>query len=406
MSSVINTNLASMFAQNALSGAQKNLSTSVQRLSSGLRINSAADDAAGLSVAQNMQSQINAINMAVRNVGDATNLLTTADNSLSTIQDMMLRMKSLIVEGKNDSLSNAQKANVYTELSEIRNEINNVATRTTFNGNNLLANTGTLSSTGLVLSAAAGTNSAISNVTLTGTKPQQYNITRTDDRLTFTGADGTAQTVTLLAGTAGSVRTYDFNTLGVKFTVASSGDTTAAAIATAIFGYAGGAANAFTVTAADSPVLAFQTGAATADSYTFAALNVLTSGGNNGSTDFSNINASLTSLNTALTANNNVGINADVNTHFIALSSRIDTAINTINTQRATLGSQMNRLGYTNTNLLAQSTNMQNSRSAVIDTDFAKETASLTKGQIMQQAATAMLAQANQMPNVILSLLK
>ena len=165
MPSVINTNLASMFAQNALSGAQKNLSTSVQRLSSGLRINSAADDAAGLSVAQNMQSQINAINMAVRNVGDATNLLTTADNSLSTIQDMMLRMKSLIVEGKNDSLSNAQKANVYTELSEIRNEINNVATRTTFNGNNLLANTGTLSSTGLVVGAAAGTNSAISNVT-------------------------------------------------------------------------------------------------------------------------------------------------------------------------------------------------------------------------------------------------
>jgi len=409
MPSVINTNLASMFAQNALSGAQKNLSTSVQRLSSGLRINSAADDAAGLSVAQNMQSQINAINMAVRNVGDATNLLTTADNSLSTIQDMMLRMKSLIVEGKNDSLSNAQKANVYTELSEIRNEMNNVATRTTFNGNNLLANTGTLSAGTLVVGAAAGTNSAISNVTFTGTKPQQYTITRPGDgaNITITGADGTAQTLAMVTATAGTVRTYDFNTLGIKFSVASSGATHAtdgvggASMAGGIL-----ALGNFTVAAADSPVLAFQTGAATADSYTFAALNVLTSGGNNGSTDFSNINASLTSLNTALTANNNVGINADVNTHFIALSSRIDTAINTINTQRATLGSQMNRLGYTNANLLAQSTNMQNSRSAVIDTDFATETASLTKGQIMQQAATAMLAQANQMPNVILSLLK
>ncbi len=100
MPSVINTNLASQFAQNSLSGAQSRLATSVQRLSSGLRINSAKDDAAGLSVAQNMQSQINAVNMAARNIGDATNVLTTADSSLGTIQDILLRMKTLAVEVK------------------------------------------------------------------------------------------------------------------------------------------------------------------------------------------------------------------------------------------------------------------------------------------------------------------
>ena len=397
MPSVINTNLASMFAQNALSGAQKNLSTSVQRLSSGLRINTAADDAAGLSVAQNMQSQINAINMAVRNVGDATNLLTTADSSLSTIQDMLLRMKSLVVEGKNDSLSMAQKGNVNTELGEIRNEMNNVATRTTFNGNNLLSNTGTLAITTLVVGAAAGANSSVSSVTLTGAKPQAYTITANGAAVTITGADNVAQTLTMSAGTAGAVNSYDFNALGIKFSVATTtGGTAAADIATGIAALDG------TVSATGTPTLAFQTGAASADTFSFSALNVLTTGGNNSSADFTDIETQLTAITNAVTANNNTTVNTEFNT----LSTKIDNAINKINTQRATLGSQMNRLAYTNTNLLAQSTNMQNSRSAVIDTDFAKETASLTKGQIMQQAATAMLAQANQMPNVILSLLK
>lgn len=402
MPSVINTNTASMFAQNALSGAQTNLSKSVQRLSSGLRINTASDDAAGLSVAQNMQSTINAINMAVRNVGDATNLLTTADTSLSAIQDMLLRMKTLVVEGKNDSLSMAQKGNVNTELTELRNEMNNVATRTTFNGNNLLANTGTLSIAGLVVGAAAGTGAAISSVTVSGAKVQSYTATRNGADLTLTGADGIAQTKTIATGAVGVVNEYDFNTLGIKFSVASTGTTAGADIATAILLLNGGAAGRFDVTGAGTPTMDFQTGAATADFYRFSAMNVLTTGGANSSTDFTNIEASITALTAQIAANNNT----NVNTQFDTLSGRIDTAINKINTQRATLGSQMNRLSYANTNLLAQSTNMQTSRSAVIDTDFAKETASLTKGQIMQQAATAMLAQANQMPNVILSLLK
>jgi len=399
MPSVINTNTASMFAQNALSGAQANLSKSVQRLSSGLRINTASDDAAGLSVAQNMQSTINAINMAVRNVGDATNLLTTADTSLSAIQDMLLRMKTLVVEGRNDSLSIAQKGNVNTELTELRNEINNVASRTTFNGNSLLSNTGTLAITGLTVGAATGAATAISNVTLTGAKVQAYTMTAAAAVLTLTGADGVAQSKTIATGEVGVVQTYDFDTLGIKFSLASTGTTAGNVIAAAVAALNGTQA---VVSGANTPALTFQSGAATTDNYTFTALNVLTSGGNNSSTDFTNINLSITAIADAVTASNNGNINGALDT----LSGRIDTAINKINTQRATLGSQMNRLSYANQNLLAQSTNMQTSRSAVIDTDFAKETASLTKGQIMQQAATAMLAQANQMPNVILSLLK
>jgi flagellin len=342
-----------------------------------------------------MQSQINAINMAVRNVGDAANLLTTADSSLSTIQDMLLRMKSLVVEGRNDSLSFAQKANVNTELDEIRQEINNVATRTTFNGNNLLANTGTLAIPNLVVGAGAGTGSVISNVTLTGTKPQQYTFSApTTTSLRITGADGISQTKTIAATTVGGTATYDFDTLGIKFTISSTAVTADTAVVTALAALA-----ASTSTATGASTLTFQSGAANNDQYVYSALNVRT---DTGSAEF----VALATQITAITTQINAADNGLVNTAFTTLSTNIDTAINKINTQRATLGSQMNRLSYTNTNLLAQSTNMQNSRSAVIDTDFAKETASLTKGQIMQQAATAMLAQANQMPNVILSLLK
>ena len=138
MPTVINTNLASLFAQNSLSNAQNNLAQSVQRLSSGLRINSAKDDAAGLSISQNMQSQINGTNQSVRNLSDATNLLQVADSSLSTVQDMLLRLKQLATQGYDGSLSTSQKLNIVQEMKDLNTEINTTAQRTTFNGINLL----------------------------------------------------------------------------------------------------------------------------------------------------------------------------------------------------------------------------------------------------------------------------
>ena len=143
MPTVINTNLASLFAQNSLSNAQNNLATSVQRLSSGLRINSAKDDAAGLSISQNMQSQINGTNQSIRNLSDATNLLQVSDSSLSTVQDMLLRMKQLSTQGYDGSLSGAQRLNLVQEMKELNNEINTTAARTEFNGIKLLSQGGT-----------------------------------------------------------------------------------------------------------------------------------------------------------------------------------------------------------------------------------------------------------------------
>jgi len=139
MPTVINTNLASLFAQNSLANAQNNLAQSVQRLSSGLRINSAKDDAAGLSISQNMQSQINGTNQSIRNLSDATNLLQVADSSLATVQDMLLRLKQLATQGYDGSLSTSQKLNIVQEMKDLNDEINKTAARTAFNGINLLS---------------------------------------------------------------------------------------------------------------------------------------------------------------------------------------------------------------------------------------------------------------------------
>jgi len=395
MPSVINTNLASMFAQKSLSTAQGNLATSVQRLSSGLRINSAKDDAAGLSVAQNMQSQINAINMAGRNITDATNMLTTADSSLGTIQDILLRMKSLIVEGKNDSLSNAQRKNIYTELDELDKEINSVAIKTTFNSNSLLASAGAVTVTGTFTGNGftAGTATLASASVYDNPATATYTFSTSAGLLTLTnGTTNVAQNLAVASAASGATTTYDFSTFGIKLSFVSSSTETATSFQASLTGKT-------IIIASGVNTLAFQSGSNTStDSFSFSALNVRTDG--------SGTNSDYTAVRTALNSINGATTQSGYNTAFNTSSTNIDTAINTMNTQRAQLGAQMNRLGYVSSALMSQSTNMAQSRSSIIDTDFAAETSQLTKGQIMQQAATAMLAQANQMPNVILSLLK
>jgi len=294
MSAVINTNMASLFAQQSLMNAQGNLATSVQRLSSGIRINSSKDDATGLAIAQSMQGKLNALGLAQQNASQAMNLLQTTDSTVGTVQDILLRMKQLSVEGTNDSISGAQKLDVVTELKQLNKQLNNIANASTYNGISLLKDS--------------------------------------------------------------------------------------------------------------SQTLSFQVGSSTApaDSFSVVTLNVTTTDGDNGMSTVGTDITDATGLGT-LDANT---VNTTWQTAFTNLSTHLDTAIEGLSSARATLGSQMNSLSYVNSNLAGQTANLSASRSTVIDTDFASETAHLTKGQIMQQAATAMLAQANQMPNVILSLLK
>ncbi len=301
MSSVIYTNMASQVAQKNLLGAQNALATSVERLSSGLRINRARDDAAGLSVANSLTSQINGANQGIRNLNDAISMVQTAEGAITAASDMGQRILTLATQAANSTLSTEARAAINTEMSELVKSINAIRERTKYAGNSLL-NVGTGATAADTAFTMQISNDSGDQVLLLN--PAFYNI-----GLTFTPAGGSA--------TAGR----------------------ADALNTAI------------------------TNAAAATSTTAASL-------------------------------------------YASVQTAASTYLTNLNQQRSLLGAYQNRLEYTLANISELSTNLTASRSRVVDTDYASETANLTRNQILQQAATAMLAQANQMPNVILTLLK
>jgi len=548
MPTVINTNLASLFAQNSLSNAQNNLAQSVQRLSSGLRINSAKDDAAGLSISQNMQSQINGTNQSIRNLSDATNLLQVSDSSLSTVQDMLLRLKQLATQGYDGSLNGNQRLNLVQEMKELNAEINATAARTEFNGIKLLSQGGTTdqvnsdiksglglittavttAATGLLadgnltgagtstisvaldpaalnklpgaytfravgdqltmngtvdgvqtsqtltvipapsdfattkltpqslnfdrfgitlnlnVTAAAntpvtgtaiaagivaegtgagdkgkliilGNTSEITSTSVTGAAAGTYTIANNAGTLTMTGSingQTVTQAVVLAAGVANTTQTVNFSAFGISFDIRSYQAHTKANLGAAIaaLNAPGGTAGEFIVSQGANSALKFQSGANSDAFIQINTRNILTAS----TGAYAGTATEMLTLGTRITSSaaGNLGAltkdsSIDVwQTAFKNAAAAVDGALEYISTERSVYGAQSNRLSYISNNLQAQSTNLQNSRSAIIDTDFAAETAKLTRGQIMQQAATAMLAQANQMPNVILSLLK
>jgi flagellin len=224
----------------------------------------------------------------------------------------------------------------------------------------------------------------------------------------------TTQALALTTVSANTTSTFDFGTFGVKFDIQAYGiDISAANIGAALVARNSGTqstAGSLVVSSDGNSNLQFQSGATSDAFIEINTINVKT--GSSGSS--AGTEAKMVQLGSAITGTS-VGQLGDLNESdttstwqaaFQNAETAIDNALEFISTQRGIYGSQMNRLSYVSTNLTSQSTNLQNSRSAIIDTDFAAETAKLTKGQIMQQAATAMLAQANQMPNVVLSLLK
>jgi len=220
MPTVINTNLASLFAQNSLTNAQNNLAQSVQRLSSGLRINSAKDDAAGLSIAQNMQSQINGTNQSIRNLSDATNLLQVADTSLSTVQDMLLRMKQLSVQGYDGSLSSAQKLNIMQELVDLNNEINATAARTQFNGINLLTSGSSIDSVNSDMKVGVALANNQVKVNTSSGLGQYTNLSDSDNTKVGGGGENTTFSIALDSALLKKIPgTYTFQSNGANLTM-------------------------------------------------------------------------------------------------------------------------------------------------------------------------------------------
>ena len=283
MAQVINTNVMSLNSQRVLTNSQLSMATSLERLSSGLRINRAKDDAAGLAISQRFTAQIRGLEQANRNANDGISLLQTAEGALDEVTNMLQRMRELAVQASNGTVSTADKQSLNDEYLELRNEIDRVFKSTEFNGTNLL---GTAASLTMQVGFKAGANYQI--------KISTFNM--------------------------GS-RTYAGG--GVSFVINTV------------------AANAISTVAKAS-----------------------------------------------------------------AMISKLDAAINNISAKRADFGAKQNRLEATVRNNANVIENQSAARSRVMDADFAAETANLTRSQILQQAGTAMLAQANQLPQNVLSLLR
>ena len=286
MSMSVNTNIGSLNAQRNLNKSQSSLSTSMQRLSSGLRVNSAKDDAAGLAIAERMNAQVKGMDVAVRNANDGISLAQTAEGALATVGDALQRMRELAVQSSNSTNSNSDKDSLDKEFGELSKEIQRVLGGTTFNGKAIL---GTDAGS---LTFQVGAN------------------TTTNDSISITTSNMTSlASITTIAGTDNA-----------------------------------------------------GTGRAVIDS---------------------TANAS-----TIATVINN-----------------IDTAIDAVNSERATMGASQNRFDSVISNLQSSIENQSAARSRIMDADFASETANMSRAQILQQAGTAMVAQANQLPQQVLKLL-
>jgi flagellin len=299
MAAVLNSNVASLWASKNLQGAQSKMADSVERLSSGLRINRASDDAAGLGIANALTQQINGANQGVRNLNDAISMVQTTEGAIAAAQEMGQRILTLATQGANGTLGATERTAIQSEMRQLISAIDGIGSRTKFSSNDLLD---------IATTSAAGTA-----------------------KFTLQVSNNTTDTITLDRSA--------FWDIGLGST-----NPTIATTTTNAGGQASGLINAV------------NTGSSVAD------------------------------MNLIQTAAN--------------------TYITNLSTQRSLLGAYQNQIEFTVSNTNELASNLSAARSSVQDTDYASETASLTKGQILQQAATAMLAQANQMPNVILSLLK
>ncbi|MEK7881636.1 MULTISPECIES: flagellin [Methyloversatilis] len=396
MPQIINTNVASLTAQRNLNSSQSSLATSLQRLSSGLRINSARDDAAGLAISQRMNAQVKSLNQAARNASDGISMIQTAEGGMSQIQDMLIRMKELATQGSNSTLADAERSFIADEMTQLRDEINNISTRTKFNGQQLLNGSfgkalDTTSTVQAGRNLATGTAAAVTKVDITGAQAGTT-FTFSNAAGVLTLSDGTnSQAIDLTAVTvaAGGSFELNYNELGVKVTVAAAAAAkTGANIATDL--------NTGTVITTAATGAEIQVGADD------AADNRLTLTFGDTQINGANSDARMVALDTDITAFS--GATTAANSQ--ALLTSVEDALTYVSEQRAALGAQQNRLDYTVANLQTQAENISASKSRITDADFAAETANLTRAQILQQAGTAMLAQANSLPQNVLSLLR
>ncbi len=379
MSSVINTNVMSLVAQQNLASSQSSLSTSMARLSSGMRINSAKDDAAGLGISQRMTAQINGLDQAARNANDGISLTQTAEGALQQVTSNLQRIRELAVQSANGSNSSVDRASLNAEAQQLMSENNRIAQQQQYNGVNLLdgsfsnqsfqvgANAGQVITVGSIVNANASALGTYTSASVTGAAATTFAaVTAGDLQINgvSVGGIGAATSATQRASqirdainsVADQTGVYAINDTGTTVTLNSSGNS---GITVALSGSADTASTGLT---AATTAASTQTG--------YASLDLSTSAG-----------ATL-----ALT--------------------QMDAALNDVNTARGNLGAYQSRFDSVISNLQTTSTNLSAARSRITDADFAQETANMTRAQILQQAGTAMVAQANSAPQGVLKLLQ
>ncbi len=389
---VINSNIMSLNAQRNLATSSSDLATSLGRLSSGLRINSAKDDAAGLAISERFTTQIRGMDQAARNANDGISLSQTAEGAMGEIGNNLQRIRELAVQSRNATNSDSDRAALNEEAQQLKAEINRVADQTSFNGVKLLdgsfanqvfqvgANQGetiTVDSIVNASSTALGSwTSVTGEFTATGGAPTTFTNLAAGD-LTINGVDVGEVTAGLDAPAQGAAVAAAIDAISADTGVSATADATTGAIT-------------LTSNSADPIVVGGnstnQAATETATGLTFGDTAVTEVAGV-ATTGFDSLDIS-----SALGADN-------------AMLS-MDAALNAINSGRAEMGAVQNRFSSVVANLSSNVENLSAARSRIQDTDFAKETAALTRNQILQQAGTAMLAQANQAPQGVLALLR
>jgi len=382
----INTNMSANIAANSMTRNERSMSSTMERLSTGLRINSAKDDAAGLAISSKMTSQVRGLNQAVRNANDAISMIQVAEGAMKEVTNMFQRMRELAVQSISDSNTNADRTALNNEYKQLSQEVQRIAENTQWNGTNILD--GARTATTFQIGANANQTIAVNFGDLA------------TNNLIGTVTNNSSGTATISL-TENSVATAMAATdvLSYKVTDLSTGATsyaqiTGAAVATSAAGTPDAAADVETT---NTGAAGAETGAVTA---TTAAGTAVTIAATDNTIQISDVTISrgthapvaATDITSSAYATRALGV--------------LDTAIEGVNSTRAGLGASMSRLEYASDNLQNVSQNTQAARSRVLDADYAAETTELARTQIIQQASTAMLSQANQSQQSVLALLK
>ena len=398
MAMSINTNVVSINAQRNLSLSGGSLATSMQRLSSGLRVNSAKDDAAGLAIAERMSTQVRGLAVASRNANDGISLAQTAEGALSKVGDMLQRMRELAVQAGNATNSKGDREALNAELVQLRDEVDRVAKTTSFNGKKVLDG----SFTGGVFQVGANSGDNITVGALANTKVTELGKANygtgaraaivPGDKAAAAGAMTNADVTITIVGAGGGA--------GVTAVVAKDPNITGDEAL-------GRMIQAINSKTADTGVVAFLNDAGDAIEYRATVGEGEDATAVVISADVADANT-LIALGAGIDASSKGIDKMDIKTQATAWESlqRIDSAIDKVNTARGELGAIQTRFEKTVENIDIQNENLTAARGRVVDADFAQETANLSRTQILQQAGTAMVAQANQLPQQVLSLLR